>query len=124
MVDLTDIPVYADSDILVGGTPRRVVVSGNDNGASPLGLPGGARGYTRTADPVRSWTISIRLASETEMRYVRTIWDQSKRGNLPIQATPPWGGSPIPVLIMNRSLDRLFQRSGGVFRLELREYIG
>lgn len=123
MVQASDIATFADADPLVTQSPGTVRIESPDNNAGALGA-GISVGFAQTGSPIRSWDVTVNKASKVEMRYLRTVWDQSLRGALPVTVTPPWGGGAIPALIMNTDLRRQFNSNAGTYRITFREYIG
>lgn len=74
---------------------------------------------------VRAWTVPVFLASRADIAGLRRIWDLTSKGTMPLLATPPWGGDPIPATIQNGDLEYVL-RAGTIGRYEitLQEWIG
>ena len=84
-------------------------------------VAGTAKGYFRP----RQWPQTIHRMNRAEMARLRTIWDETARGTLPLSFTPPDGGGAIPVVIVDPDLLwRQLSSQAAIIEVTLEEWFG
>lgn len=123
MVAPGSITTYADLDLVAQAPAPRSYHRTTRGG---VGAPGGpVLGSKRVPYTTRRWSVTLQLAGRLDRWRAQQLWEQCSRGLLPVAATPPGGGDPVPVIILGDVLTILARSAQqGAVQLEVERWRG